>query len=493
MKRVLLSLLSSLALAAYAPSLAQGANEASSVPPLARSLFGLRVTAQRFDPVQPWKKGGPERRSGYCLAVGTNLFLTTEQLVRDSTLVEVNPAGSARFYPVRVIRSDRDLNLALLDVAKAELPDKPVPLELTALPFPGSKGDFVQFEEGGTLQKGAVQILRASMESPAEDSPALLTLEFLADIPLNGQGAPILQNGYLAGLAVSYDRETKLGLLYPGRSLKRFIEDASRPGYLGFALAGLSWKPLPDPAKRRYLQVPEGDRGVQIVSTVEGTHANTIFQPGDVLTACSGYPLDQQGYYNDPALGRMLFPALISSCRPDDAVSFTFFRNGVETQALVRLAARSALRRQAPEHDGYPTPYLIEGGFVIRDLTGDYLRAAGKDWLLRANARLVHIFLTKGEEDAPNGERFPILAYVLPDAINVGYQDFRDAPIATVNGQPVRSLKDILRIREKEGAINRIGLTGIEVDLALDPAALPDANARIAEQYRIPKLLVKPE
>jgi hypothetical protein len=486
MKHILPLLL--LAFAATAP--VRAADESASPAPLLRSLFGLRVTAQRVDPIQPWKKGGPERRTGYSLAVGTNLFLTTEQLVRDATLVEVNPAGSARFYPALVLRSDRDLNLALLDVSQAGLPEKHVPLEVTGLPFPGSKGDFVQFEEGGTLQEGSVQILRASMESPAEGSPALLTLEFLADIPLNGQGVPILKNGLLAGLAASYDRATKLGLLYPGRSLKRFIEDAPRRGYQGLALAGLSWKPLPDPAKRRFLKAPEGDRGVQVVSTVEGTDADSIFRSGDVLTAWSGYPIDQQGYYNDPALGRMLFPALISACRPGDAIPFTIFRNGVETQSLVRLAARSALRRQAPEHDSVKPAYLIEGGLVMRDLTGDYLRAAGSEWMLRANARLVHLFLTKGEDDAPNGERFPILAFVLPDTINVGYQEFRDMPIATANGQPVRSLKDILRIREKDGTINRIGLAEMEVELALDAATLPAANARIAAQYRIPRLLV---
>ncbi len=489
MKRFLFLILLSVVTATAAGS----AEDSSATPSLRRSLFGLRVTAQRVDPVQPWKKGPPERRIGYSLAVGTNVFLTTEQLVRDATLVEVNPAGSARFYPARVLRSDRDLNLALLDVSKAELPEAPIPLEVTGLPFPGSKGTFVQFEDGGTLQEGDIQILRASMESPSEDTPALLTLEFLAEIPLNGQGAPILQNGCLTGMAASYDRATKLGLLYPGRSLKRFIDDAPKPGYQGLALAGLAWKPLPDPAKRRFLLAPAGDRGVQVISTVKGTDADTLFKPGDVLTAWSGYPIDQQGYYADPALGRILFPALISACRPGDAIPFTLLRNGVETQALVHLTARGALRRRAPEHDNPQPAYLIEGGLVMRDLTGDYLRAAGTEWMLRANSRLVHLYLTKGEEDAPNGERFPILAYVLPDTINVGYQEFRDALIATANGQPVHSLKDILRIREKDGTITRLGLAEMDVDLALDAASLPAANTRIAENYRIPALLVPGE
>ncbi len=461
---------------------------------MTRSLFGLRVTAQRFDPVQPWKKGAPERRGGYALAVGPALLLTTEQLVRDASLVEVNPAGSARYYPARIVRADRDFNLALLDVSAPALPVTPLPLEPASIPFLGSKGALFQFEEGGNPQEGSAHILRASMEPPEENAPALLGLHFLADIPLNGPGLPILQNGLLAGLVASYDRETKVGLLYPGRVLKRFVEDAPLADYRGLAVAGLAWQPLVDPAKRRYLKAPEGDRGVEVVSTRDGAGAAAVFQPGDVILSWSGYSLDQQGYYADPALGRMLFPAVIVACRPGDAIPVSFSRDGIVTQASVRLTARDALRPLVPAHDRSRQPaYLIEGGFVMRDLTGDYLQAGGADWMLRANARLVHLFLTRGEDHAPNGERIPILAYVLPDSINVGYQDIRDAVIRTVNGEPVKNLKDIQRIRDRDGTVSRIGLLGLDLDLALDAAALPDANARIADHYRIPSLRVIPQ
>ncbi len=470
---------------------AQAADPApAAAPSWRRSLYALRVTAQRYDAEQPWKKSAPEKRAGYAIVISSNRLITTDQLVRDATLVEIRPAGSARYYPAAVLRADREMNLALLDITAATLPEQPVPIEFAALPFPGSRGTFVQFEDGGILQEGTAQILRASMNAPAEDAPALLTLQFLADIPLNGQGLPIIQEGRLAGLTVSYDRASKLGLLYPGRVLKRFVEDASRTNYLGMPVAGISWKPLPDPAKRRYLRAPEGDHGVQIISTTLGTEAASVFLPGDVLLTWSGFPLDQQGFYDDPALGRIPFPALVTACRPGDSIPIAFVRNGVETQAVIRLAARSALLRRVPERDDGQAPYLVEGGMVMRDLSGDYLRAEGYDWISRANPRLVHFYLTRGDEEAPNGERIPILSGVLPDSINVGYQDFRDEVITSVNGEPVQSLRDIVRLRERDGAITRLRLLGRDVDLALEAATLKEANARIAESYRIPTLQV---
>lgn len=487
MKSLLVIVLSALA----AVPLARAADETQAS--MRRSLYTLRVTAQRYDSLQPWKKGTPERRSGYALAVGTNLLITTEQLVRDAALVEISPAGNARFYRATLLRADRDLNLALLDISRTELPERPVPFELAAIPFPGSKGRFFQFEEGGILQEGGAQILRASMEPPGEGLPALLTLQFLSDIPLNGQALPILQENRLAGMAVTYDRSSKLGLLYPARTLKRFVEDAPLPSYQGLPIAGITWKPLPDPAKRRFLKAPEGDHGVQVVDTANGTDAANVFQARDVLTAWSGYPIDHQGYYEDPALGRIPFSALITSCRPGDSVPVSIYRNGQETQTVVKLTARGVLPRRVPEYDNSQPPYLIEGGMVMRDLSGDYLRTAGFDWVMRANPRLVHLYIARGDEDSPNGERIPILAFVLPDTINVGYQHLRDEVIGAVNGEPVQGLKDILRIRERDGVIHRIRLADMETDLVLDAKLIPDANARIGESYRISHMLVPPE
>jgi hypothetical protein len=81
-----------------------------------------------------------------------------------------------------------------------------------------------------------------------------------------------------------------------------------------------------------------------------------------------------------------------------------------------------------------------------------------------------------------------VLAAVFPDPINVGYQDFRDAPIASVNGEPIRNMDDVLRVADRDGAVTRVRLRAFDVDLVLDRDALPAADARIARAYRIPSL-----
>ena len=45
-----------------------------------------------------------------------------------------------------------------------------------------------------------------------------------------------------------------------------------------------------------------------------------------------------------------------------------------------------------------------------------------------------------------------------------------------------------LGIVDADGGLSRLSLKGYGVDLALDPAALPEANRRIAATYRIPSL-----
>ena len=81
-----------------------------------------------------------------------------------------------------------------------------------------------------------------------------------------------------------------------------------------------------------------------------------------------------------------------------------------------------------------------------------------------------------------------ILSGVLPDPANIGYQEMRDEVVTAVNGQPVRSLRDVFRIVDQDRGLARLTLQGLSVDVALDGALRGEANARIAKAYRIPEL-----
>jgi len=85
-------------------------------------------------------------------------------------------------------------------------------------------------------------------------------------------------------------------------------------------------------------------------------------------------------------------------------------------------------------------------------------------------------------------DRIVILAGVLADPINIGYQHLRDDIVTHVNRTPIRNLGEVFRIIERDGRLSRVTLKGNAVDIVLDERELPAANRRIAELYRIPAL-----
>jgi hypothetical protein len=158
----------------------------------------------------------------------------------------------------------------------------------------------------------------------------------------------------------------------------------------------------------------------------------------------------------------------------------------------VVLDAYDDSRALIPQNiEGRQAQYLVEGGILLRELTADYLMAPGARWMVANNPRFVNLFLSRAQFPDKPGDRVVIMADILPDMINKGYQQIHDDIVTKVNGQPISSLKDVFAIRRRDGAITRITLTNMGVDIVLDPAALEEANRRISKQYRIHQLMLE--
>ena len=121
MRRMMLFLV----LAAIAGALAS-LPAAAETNDLSASLVRVSVTAQEFDAYMPWQKRQPHTRSGYGIAVGQHRLLTSEPLVRNGTLIEVQRPQSGERLAARVVESDYQIGLALLAVSPDVAPFTPV-------------------------------------------------------------------------------------------------------------------------------------------------------------------------------------------------------------------------------------------------------------------------------------------------------------------------------------------------------------------------------
>jgi S1-C subfamily serine protease len=457
---------------------------------MSRSIVEVLVTVQRYDALVPWRRERPTSRAGYGVVIAPSRIITSEDLVRHAVLLEIRRPGGSDKIPAVLVQADARANAALLDIsASAEGKSFP-PVDWDGKVVTGTRVKLVQFDDAGQMQTGDGRITEIAV-APLPSAPhSLLTFSVLTDLKLGRTGAPAFHDGRLVGLAMQYDAGSQTSLILPTAVLRRFVESVAAPPYQGLATAGLFWTPLIDPVKRRYYGLPEDKKGVLILRTVPQSGAASVLKADDIILEWDHRAVDSQGYYDDPDFGRLSFPHLIAGHRrPGDLVPVTVWRNKQPLTVQVLLDPFSDTRALIPLNtEGEQADYLVEGGVIMRELTADYLLSRGSRWMLGSNPRLVNLYLTRAQFPDRPGQRVVVLSAVLPDAINRGFQDFRDDVVTQVNGQAISNLKEIFAIRKRDGGIWRITTQSRGVDIVLDREQLTEANERISERYRIPRL-----
>ncbi len=459
---------------------------------LDQSVVEVQVTVQIADPSMPWRRYPPAVRRGFGAVIGPGRVVTTESLVRNHVMVELRRARSGAKTAVRVAEADPQTGAAILVWDNAPALADLKPMSLCASVPTNADVIIVQFDETGQIQTDSTSLSEISVAPLPETTSSMLMYRALASLNTGERGAPVIYNNCLAGLVLQSDRSSQTCRILPAAVLERFLEDAQTPPYRGIAVAGFSWAPLLDPVKRTFRGADPGPDGggIEVTHILPGTGAGAALRPGDVVMEWDGADLDAQGFYDDPEFGRLLLPFLINGRRrPGDRVMLSVLRDGEISDIPIILSRRQDADAFIPENIGCAQPeYIVDCGLVFRELGGDYLRAAGSKWMIQGNARLVYLYLTRAHDPERPGDHVVILAGVLPDAINIGYQHIRDAVVTAVNGKPIRNLADMFRIVDRDGGLQRVSLQAWGQDIVLDSDAHDAANRRLAALYRIPAL-----
>jgi len=472
------------------PAMASTQQHASVLP-----IVQIKTTFQKDNPYYPWQKQQPGTRAGFGVVIDDSHILTTENLVRNHTLIEIQLPHSGKNITATLVKSDYQVNLALLHIENnLDLKNIVTPLLAKQINLK-STVSIIQIDETKGIQRGDGHIVKALVESLPNAASGILQYDILTDLNVTGEGAPVFINNKLAGIMISYRSGSRTGKMIPATFITRFINDVMSESYNGFASAGFRWSPLVDPTKRKYLGVDTADNGIQILSCLPGTGAAKNLKPNDVILTWDGILIDNLGFYIDENYGRVLFSHLIKGFRsPNDIITATIVRDRKVQQIQITLARRNESTDLIPENSmGLPSEYIVTGGLIIQELTGQMLHAYGPKWQSRVNPRLAHLYLTKQQNPDKPGDRIVLLTSVLDDPINIGYQDFRNKIIKKVNGKPICNISDVFDIIKTDGNIKTISLQSIGVDIVLDQNELDSANHRIAVQYRIPELQRKIE
>ena len=455
------------------------------------SLVKLRVAYQEYDSDSPWKKKNEDTRTGYGCVISPGRILTTADLVRANTLIKVEKGSSGESFTGRVEIADYEIDLAVVAVEEAFFTDLTgvIMEETVSIDQPVK---FLVFEESKEVREIPGNIVRITLDDYFFSWLKYLTYGASVSFENRGGGwsEPVFAGEKLVGITMSYDGERQYAKIIPASIIRRFLAGIRPDGYRGFAHPGFEWSDIISPDFRKYLGLLPSAEGVYI-SRVLGKEGESPWRTGDILLSLDGRRIDSEGYYRHPGWGKMACPDLVQRCHsPGETVALSVFREGRAQAREMKLARFDPEEFLVPHLPvDRPPRYLVVGGLIIQELTRDYLKTWGKEWEDRANKKLLNFYLRRADEPEPGRERIVILNKVLPDEINVGYQDLDNLVLARVNGRPIGRIQDVAAaLRSPEGAFHRFTFEEHNQRVILPVETLSEADGRIGRQYGIDRL-----
>ncbi len=416
------------------------------------SVVRVNSTLQSWNAGQPWEKNPPSHRRALAAIVGPQQVLTTSELIADSTYLELESTDGTKFAQAKIIAVDYEANLALLGPADEKegkaLFEKSFPLALTELPKIGQTLEILQVEENGQsiLTPGMLQ----SVDVTSNFLPGQSFLTYMVKASMQSAASsfslPVLQNGKLAGVVLSYNSKDQICDVAATDIVSRFLKEAAGGNYKGFPSLGVSIARTEDNSFRQWLKLADDQGGLYIRNVRKGGAADIAgIKEGDVLLALDGHAIDRRGFYQHPFYGSLSWGNLIRGEKfTGDVISLSLLREGKPLEVKATLTREEEASRLVPNYNFGKAPnFLIKGGLIFQELSRPLLESFGEDWATRAPLNFLDA-LENPEKYQDKADRIIFLSASIPTPATVGYESLRNLIVRKVNGKEIRNMKDLV-------------------------------------------------
>jgi S1-C subfamily serine protease len=457
---------------------------------LRSGVVRVQITGQEWNWKTPWAKQPPWTRPLTGLVVSGNRILCSSIAFGNHLLVEVQKLGRDARTPGRVVATDPEGPLALIEVDEPGFWDDLEPLPL-ADPVPrAGEVAILRWRPSGLLDSypGTVRQVRAGRHGLSRTH--VLTLDVATGADGLGASEVVVADEKVVGLLTGRAGDTWAAIASP--VLEQFVADSSSGEWRGFPRGGFAWQNLTNPALRESLGLSEDETGVRLTRVLpHGTAAGGL-RAGDVILEVDGIEINPTGHYEHPVYGRMLFALLFSDRRrPGETLDVKILRDGERQTVATPLRRIQAEADKVPPYVyGHGPDYAVVGGLVFQELTVPYLRTFG-DWQRRGPPRLLIAYQREAAMPSPESPRIVILSSVLPDAANLGYEGVRNLIVEKVNDRRIGSMDDLREaFARPEGDFHVVEfLPGLAPErLVLDVEETRASQERIRAAYGVDRL-----
>lgn len=452
-----------------------------------KSVLRIEVATQTADYATPWNAGRFRGGIGTGFIIGKNKILTNAHVVSNAQRVILTVHGSPTKYPARVEHIAHDCDLALLSVEDFSDFESFPTFAFGGIPELESQVRVIGYPVGGdrlSVTRGVVS--RIDFQPYAHSrADSHMVIQIDAAINPGNSGGPVIQDDKVVGVAFQGLSEAdNTGYIIPTPVVNRFLKDIEDGRYDHYVDLGITEFPLHNPAMRQALGLKNDGSGVLVTNVIPTSSSDGSIQPGDILMAIDGLPVDSAGQVTIDG-EKVNLNEVVERKFAGEKVAIRFLRDGGWNDVEVELKALPWSRMYTIQYEKKPR-YIVFAGLVFQPLdTNLFATSKFQDVTLR---RLYTDYVSKGL--FKKHRDIVVLTRIESDPVTSQLDGFTGRAVDKINGVEVTDLAQAHQLLhpEEPPEFHVIELFGATRPIIIPSAAVAAADARIQRNYGIPSL-----
>ena len=468
------------------PSISIGQD--SSFKDIENSVIKIYTTQSAPDYFTPWRLLTPRQSSGSGSVIQGNQILTNAHVVANASYVQAQKHNDPQRYLARVTFVSHEADLAIITVDDPSFFTNLQPLSIGLLPEPLQEVSVYGYPIGGkslSITKGILS--RVEQQIYAHAGAYLLAGQIDAAINPGNSGGPVIVDHQIVGVVMqanSGGRAENLGYFVPPSIIQHVLKDSSDDVNDGFPDLGFRTQALDSPAAKAAYGLQKGQDGVLIIKIFEGSPAAEVFMEDDVFLSIDDVDIAEDGRIR-------LYEDLLTDYMHDidmhhigEEIHVRYSRDGIERSTELR--AEKALDNyslvKGEQFDRTPQ-YYIYGGVLFVPLNMNLIKRWGSDWSRSAPVSLLQM---RSEWSSPDREEVVVALQVLAADVNLGYHDWRNWVVESVNGRSIKNFSEFANLLESNSKDNVVFENKNGYQMVINHSEAIESEASILQQYRIP-------
>jgi len=460
----------------------------SEIQAIEDSVIKIYTTQAAPDYFTPWRLLNPRQSSGSGSVIANNQILTNAHVVANASYVQAQKHNDPKRYLAKVSFISHEADLALITVEEEGFFDDLKALSIGQLPEPLDEVSVYGYPIGGkslSITKGILS--RVEQQIYAHAGAYLLAGQLDAAINPGNSGGPVIVDREIVGVVMQANaggRAENLGYFVPPSIIRHVLKDSEDGEHDGFPDLGFRTQTLDSPAAKLAYGIGDDQHGVLVIKVFENSPARGKLKENDVILKIDDYEIADDGSIK---LSKDLltdYKHAIDLHHTGEDIDITYSRAGkVRTTTLDADRALESYSLVAGEQFDETPKYYIYGGILFVPLNMNLIKRWGNDW---SRAAPVALLQARNEWSSPERRERVVALQVLAADVNLGYHDWRNWVVDSVNGEPIRDFAHFSNMVKNTDAENIVFENTNGYQMIINHADAVDSAQQILGQYRIP-------